>query len=81
MDEHIFIGTHIISEMYGVSDHLINDQSLILKILLRGVKLCGAKCEGVLCKQFLPSGFSAVLLPHTSQVPLCPVSVMSALSY
>ena len=44
MDEHIFIGTHIISEMYGVSDHLINDQSLILKILLRGVKLCGAKC-------------------------------------
>lgn len=56
-------------EMYGVSDHLINDQSLILKILLRGVKLCGAKCEGVLCKQFLPSGFSAVLLlseSHTS---------------
>ena len=56
MEKHVFIGKHIVSEMYDISDELI------LNILVRGVKLSGAKCEGVLCKRFLPSGFSAVLL-------------------
>ena len=62
MEKHVFIGKHIVSEMYDISDKLILDNELILNILVRGVKLSGAKCEGVLCKRFLPSGFSAVLL-------------------
>lgn len=62
MEKHEFIGTHIISEMYEIEDELINNNELIINAILNGVKRSGANCEGVLCKTFLPTGFSVVLL-------------------
>lgn len=70
MDKHDFAGTHIISEMYGIPDKLINNEHLLLNVLLQGTDKSGATVEGVLTKKFSPVGYSAIVLLSESHASI-----------
>lgn len=70
MDKHDFAGIHIISEMYGIPDELINNEYFLLNTLLQGTIKSGATIEGVLTKKFSPFGYSAIILLSESHASI-----------
>ncbi|MCF0124480.1 MAG: adenosylmethionine decarboxylase [Clostridia bacterium] len=70
MNEHKFIGEHVIAELYNVDKTKIFDNSLILDILSCGINKSGATCETIVKKEFDPQGFSAIALLSESHASL-----------
>lgn len=70
MNQHDFAGIHIISEMYGISDELINNEYLLLDALVQGTIKSGATIEGILTKKFSPFGYSAIILLSESHASI-----------
>lgn len=67
---HDFIGTHIICEMYNISYDLLQNKEYLLNSLLKGVKKSHANCEGIIFKQFEPTGLSIVVLLSESHASI-----------
>ena len=70
MNEHKFIGQHVMAELYDIDSNKINDNSLILHALNVGIEKSGATCEDILEKEFEPQGFSAIALLSESHASL-----------
>lgn len=70
MTSHQFVGTHVMCEMYNIFDGILQDKDYMLTALLKGVKESKANCEGILLKQFEPTGLSIIVLLSESHASI-----------
>lgn len=68
--EHIFMGVHILGEMYGVDFKKLNDKELLEKTLKEGVVLSGATLCSLQTKVFEPYGVTSLALLSESHASL-----------
>lgn len=67
---HLFTGTHVLGEMYGVLSEDLDSIDKLVEILNEGIEQSHATCEGTLVKRFYPHGVSIVILLSESHVSI-----------
>lgn len=68
--EHVFCGTHILGEMFGIEANLLDDVDFLTNCLKRGIKDSGATICNIQFKCFDPSGLTILALLSESHVSL-----------
>ena len=68
--EHDFVGTHIIADVYGVSEELFKEIDGIVRIVEDGIVVSGATLINTFCHEFDNGGFTLVSLLKESHVSI-----------
>lgn len=68
--EYKFVGTHILGEMYGINKEDLNNIDKLVRILNKGISKSKATCEGLMVKEFQPSGVTVIALLSESHVSI-----------
>lgn len=59
---HLFRGTHILGEMYGIEAKLLNDSEFLKEQISKGIEASGATLCSWQVKEFQPSGLTILAL-------------------
>ncbi|MFD6043432.1 adenosylmethionine decarboxylase [Streptomyces koyangensis] len=68
MNGYAFSGTHVLSDIVGISATRIRDNDLIMDAVKRGIDASGAELCGVQVKEFEPYGMTAIFVLSESHV-------------
>lgn len=68
--EHYFQGVHVLGEMYGIDDKLLNDESFLERCLTTGIGMSGATICGIQKKKFDPMGVTILALLSESHASI-----------
>jgi len=64
------LGRHIIAEMYGCDEHILNNRELIEKIMVESALQAGAEVREVAFHKFSPQGVSGVVVISESHLTI-----------
>ena len=68
--EHIFMGVHVLGEMYGVDFDKLNDKELLETALKKGIEKSGASLCSMQTKVFEPYGVTSLALLSESHASI-----------
>ena len=69
-DEHNFLGTHILGEMYGIDAELLDNMDVLGQALNQGIEKSGATLCDMQSKQFEPQGITMLALLSESHASI-----------
>lgn len=68
--EHVFVGIHILAEVYGVDGKKLDNSKLLIDSMIKGIELSGATLCDIISTQFEPYGCTVVAVLSESHVSI-----------
>lgn len=65
-----FEGIHVLGELYGINEELLNDFNLLEEAVSAGIIEANTTAHGTLVKKFFPTGITLITLLSESHVSL-----------
>lgn len=69
-ENHAFSGDHLIATYYDCDDHALNNLEVLKQVMQDAVKATGATILDAISHQFVPQGFSMVILVSESHASI-----------
>jgi S-adenosylmethionine decarboxylase len=60
--EYQTLGTHVICDVWGVNPRTLNHKNTLIKMMRKGIELCGATVLSIQMKEFFPQGVTILFL-------------------